>query len=410
MAQLSGVIINRLEGGLGRRTANTDGVFALVSAMPLASLNLEAHTAIKLIQVKDAEALGITPAYDANNGVLVHHQLSELFRLAPDVIVYLVGTEVGQTVSGVIEDILPTIRRNKDIKGLGFIGFDDTLDTLPAALEGIQASLVDELAAENRYIDLVLLEGKGGAEAIDPTNIPSLRELAAPQCSVVIAQDPEIAAIDEAYGNYAAVGAALGMLAVRRVNENLGSVNIQSKPRNRKGEQDYTLTDSAQNLWLSTALSDGTPTESLTKTDLKALNDKGYIYTASYEGYAGVFFSNSPTATTPDSDYAYIENNRVWNKAARLIRTTLIPEVRGVVKKDPQTGFIRSTTVSRWTGLLNAALERMEADDEISGFEVYIDPEQVVNDEAPVQVKAKIVADGIVHEFEIDLGLTNDIS
>lgn len=140
------------------------------------------------------------------------------------------------------------------------------------------------------------------------------------------------------------------------------------------------------------------------------MNDKGYIYAASYEGYAGVYFQNSPTATAKTSDYAYIENNRVWNKAARIIRQALIPVVKGTVKKDPQTGFIRSTTISYWEGLVNKALENMIIDDEISGFDFYINPKQIVNDESPVTGKAQIVADGIVHEFEIDLGLTNQIN
>ncbi len=76
MAQLQGVNINRLEGGLGRRSDNTDSVFALVSCMPLNSLNLNENEAVKLLQPSDAEALGVDPAYDANNSLLAHHHIS----------------------------------------------------------------------------------------------------------------------------------------------------------------------------------------------------------------------------------------------------------------------------------------------------------------------------------------------
>ena len=40
------------------------------------------------------------------------------------------------------------------------------------------------------------------------------------------------------------------MLMVRAIHENLGSVDIEVKPRARKSERDYTLTDNKQGLWL----------------------------------------------------------------------------------------------------------------------------------------------------------------
>lgn len=411
MGQLTGVSINRLEGGLGRRSDNKDSVFALVSCMPLTPLNLEENEAVQLLQLSDAEALGVDPGYEENNSILAHHHLSEIFRLAPNATVYLIGIEPeseGDTlVKNKIAAILPTIRANKDIKGIGFVGFDDSLTSIATDIEDIQTNLVNALASENRFLDFVVLEGKTDGDIV-PGSIADLRTKTAPQCSVVIAQDPYIRAIGEGdYDDYAAVGSALGMLAVRKINENIGSVDVKEKPRTKRGTADYPLTGGK--LWLSALLSSGQDAESFSKTDLKTLNDKGYIYAASYEGYAGVYFQNSPTAVAKTSDYAYIENNRVWNKAARVIRQALIPVVKGTVKKDPQTGYIKNTTVSYWEGLVSKALENMQADDEISGFDFYINPKQIVNDESPVTGKAQIVADGIVHEFEIDLGLTNQL-
>jgi len=65
----------------------------------------------------------------------------------------------------------------------------------------------------------------------------------------------------------------------------------------------------------------------------KAIVDKGYIIAGSYPGYSGVFFSGSATCVEKASDYAYSENNRVRNKAARLIRLTMMPEIIDIVKK-----------------------------------------------------------------------------
>lgn len=156
-------------------------------------------------------------------------------------------------------------------------------------------------------------------------------------------------------------------------------------------------------------MSDGVLTETLSKVSLDTLDSKGYIYAVTYEGYSGVYFSSSPTAIERQSDYAFIENNRVWNKAARIIRNTLIPRIKSTFKKDPVTGYVKQSTVAYWTSLVNAALEQMMKADEISGYDFYINPKQYVDDQNPIVAKAQIVMDGIVHEFDIDLGLTNQL-
>ena len=45
----------------------------------------------------------------------------------------------------------------------------------------------------------------------------------------------------------------------------------------------------------------------------------------------------------------------------------------------------------------------------IADFDIYINPKQMAVSDKPFNIKVKLVADGIVHEFEIDLGFTNKI-
>ena len=410
MAKLTGVAVHRLEGGLGIKNPAADGTVALIASLPsLNGLKVKNYEANKLLQLSDAETLGINAAYDANQKTLVHHHLSEIFRLAPEAVVYLIPTEKSKKLSAVLPQVLPALRANQDIKGLGCIGFADTGAELKTLAEKVQTDVVEKLGDENRLIDFVLLEGKAAATPVSVTNLPDLRSLTAPQVSVIFGHDPAIAKLDAAYKLYAAIGSALGMLAVRKVNENIGSVRIQNPPADSRIRSDYPLTDTAKGRWLSASLSDGTPMQNLSKTDLKTLTDKGYIYAAAYEGYGGIFFSHSPTCTTKTSDYGYIENNRTWNKAARLVRQTLLPEVKGVVQKDPQTGFIKSTTISYWQGLLNRALEQMVIGEEISGFRAFIDHRQSIRPEHSLKVKIHIVKDEIAFEFEVDLGYTQKL-
>lgn len=391
MADLSGVKIEKLQGGLGRRTPSTDGHVALCIVLtgdaPLDAIIDNDGKGLILTSLSQAEALGLTAAGSANNDTPFYEHISEFFRLAPEGTLHL------------FNDVAPAnvvlfLKENTAIKGFAVVD-DFVLANQAALLASYQTTVIDALASENRFIDFGIL----GVNAFTFADAIDLTTLDAGQMSVLVA--------GSGTSNFAAVGAFLGMIAVRKVNENVGSVDIKSKPLAKRGAVDYTLTDKKLGLWLAPVLTGGDTTASLTKAQLIALEAKGYIFVAGYEGYPGVFFTNSKTAITQASDYCFIENNRVFNKAARALRVSLIPEVKGVVKKDPTTGYIKSTTVSRWTGIANKALEQMVSDDEISGFEVFIDPNQIVSGTAAVKVKALVVADGIVHEFEVALGLTN---
>lgn len=394
MAELAGVKIEKLQGGLGRKNPSTDSHVALIiKATGNAALDAIISNAGKgliLTSLSQAESLGLTLSASANGASPFYEHISEFFRLAPEGTLYLFNNKT-------VANLLAFIKENKEIKGFGIVD-DFGAATQEATIAQYQSGIINVLATENRLIDFGII----GWNNFNIANAIDLTELDAPQISVLV--------VGSGTSNFAAVGAFLGMLAVRKVNENAGSVDIQNKPLEKRGSSDYTLTDKNKGLWVNPILTGGATISSLTKAQLTDLENKGYIYAASYEGYPGAFFTNSKTCISQASDYCFIENNRVWNKAARTLRIALLPEVKGVVKKNPTTGFIKSTTISRWTGIGNKALEQMVTNDEISGFDIYINPQQVVNSTQPVKIKASVVMDGIVHEFEVALGLTNSIN
>lgn len=405
-----GTTINKLNGGLGRSNSTGDNILLLVLCLAAASIpaDVEKNKVYPMVQPSDANNLGLTAAWDANKGITAREEINRFFTYAPEAPLRVLITDKLTPATVVADaDFIAAIRATPDIKGIVISGTTTLVSALVDQVENVQ-QMVDSLAAEKRLIDFVILEGVGAAEELAIGAYPDLRAKNAPNVSVSIAQDADFAGLAVAYSKRSDVGSVAGMLAARQVNENLGSVNILNKPSASKGNPDYPLSVGAR--YAKPSLSDGTLVGPLSLADKKSLTDKGYIYAGSYDGYTGVFFNSSPTAVQVSSDYAYIENNRVWNKAARLIRTALIPQVKGVVKKDPKTGFIRTTTISRWTAILKAALEKLVVADEISGFDVYIDPKQVLSESAPLKIKAQIVADEIVHEFEVDLGLTDKIS
>ena len=393
MARLTGVTTEKLQGGLNRLAAGSDNHVALIcTAIPVGAIATAVNNAGKgvvLTSAYDAQVLTINESFDANNECKLYEDIVEFFELAPTATLYLFN-------SAAKADIKSFLNQNKEIKGYGInVAYNVAVPNISTEVK-LHQSIVDEFAAENRLLDFAVV----GFNDLSVFTV-DLFELTSPNVSVC-------AACSDASG-IVRVGSALGMLAARKINENLGSVNIENKPLAKRGTQDYPLTDERKGRWLDAYLPDGRTIDSLDKSVLNGLRAKGYIVVAGYEGYAGFFFENSYTCVERSSDFAFIENNRTWNKAARIIRATLIPEVKGRVKKDPQTGFIASTTVGRWMGLLNKSLEGMVTADEVSGFEVLINNKQVVSELSPLKVKASIVADGIVHEFEVAVGLTNNI-
>jgi hypothetical protein len=408
MGQLKGFTLKKAEGGLGRIASTKDNLFLVVAAMAVTGTQLTHGEAKSIIQLKDAEALGITESFDANQKVLTHYHLSEIFRLAPESQIILLPVAVGKMQDSTAQ-IVKTIRANKQIKGVGLFGFTNDLSTIASDVEELQTQIVEALKPDGILIDFVLVEGRG-KEGLEVNNFADLKEKNAPQVSVIIAQDKGIAAVDDAYKYHASIGSALGMLSVRNVSENLGSVDIENKPENAKGGNTYPLTDEGKKRYISAGISTGQSAEELSNEQLKLLNDKGYILAGQYADMAGFFLSNSPTCVSKSSDYTYIENNRVWNKAARLVRQTLSPRIKSKLPKNPQTGYLKDSIVTSLQELAGKAIERqMVVTGEISGYAVSIDAKQTVTEEMPLKVKIRLVPDDILHAIEGEIGLTSNL-
>ncbi|MDU1892753.1 MAG: DUF2586 family protein [Dysgonomonas sp.] len=403
-----GAQINKLNGGLGGGETS-DRVAVLVVGGAAIPDKLELYKPYELLQIEDAEVRGISAESDTANKELLYYHLSEVFRLSPETRVHLLVVPKATKVSELknLTDFIAALRSIQGVNTIGIAGLTDDA-TIDVAAQGVQL-LVDSLAKDYIYIDAVLIEGKGAYLAEDIVDFTDLRTFESENVSVVIGQDPAVAVLDPAYTHYAAVGSALGMLLVRAIHENLGSTDIEVKPRSRKAEQDYTLSDTKQGRWLSAALSNGKEFKYISVPDQKKLDELGYIYVGDFSGYGGYFFSDSHTCTEAKSDYCYIERNAIWNKAARIIRETLIPRIRSKVQADPTTGYIKNTTITDWDGRVRRALEPMVNDGNMADFDIYINPKQAAVSTKPFNIKVELVADGIAHEFEVDLGYTKSI-
>lgn len=402
-----GTKVNKLNGGLGR-SSGSDRVICLIAATDVDGVDF--NTAYELLDINAVEKLGITASTDDTNNELLYYHLSEMFRLAPEATFWLIPVDKTKTVAALVADVAlkAAIRSIKNVNVLGVSGLATPVASALADAVSFQ-SLVTSFLAEYLYIDGIIVEGVGAAEALAIPAYPDLRSLSAPNVGYVIAQDPAVAGLKAQYALRSAIGTVLGSIMARRVHEDIGSVDIEEKPRTRKGEENYSLTNESLGYWLSAALSDGTGFETLTEAEQKALTTKGWMYVGSFANYSGFYWNGCPTAVSKDSDYAYFNFNCIWNKAARLIRKTLIPRIRSKVPTDPTTGYLKSTWVSGCESSLNAALDAMVSAGNIEAKDVYINPAQAIGEDTPLEIKCQLVVGRIVHEFSVDLGLTNNL-
>lgn len=401
MGEFQGIRIIKLDGGTGRRNPSTDGVMALVAYNAVLPADVVANSAIETAQPLDAEAKGINASFDANNKVLTYDHISEFYRIAPEGTLYVILTDQ-PTAKQFFESATAKalFRTLNDVKGIGYVYNADVANLdVDAEITACQA-FVNELAQDDRLIDGIYLEARNTGKAS-----ADKRGLNSPAVRNVALQDPTIAAIDPAYAKYAAVGAVLGAKAVRKVNEDLGSVDILNKPDKAKGQATYPLTDAFKKRFVSVNLSDGTEVATLTQVEKNNLTKHGYIYGGTYVDFAGVYLNGEPTCIQLASDFAYGSATSVWNKAARGIRKALLPKVKSILKRDPSTGYLTSTSVSQLELIAEKPLRQMIADDEISGAEVYISKEQRPDDQTPLKVKGSITKDDVVFNFEVALGL-----
>ncbi len=226
-----GVKINKINGGLGG-AENPDRVAVMVVGCGAIGETLAVNTARKLLQLSDAETLGITPERDNSESRLDYYHLSEVFRLSPDTVIHLIAVPADTKVSDLKNsaDFITALRGIDGVNLIAVAGLADEtaiaggnpVSAMQQAVTGSQL-LVDRLAQDHIYIDAVLLEGKGGYLTPLVNAMEDLRAMASPNVSVIIGQDRGVAAQKAAYAGHAAVGSALGMLLVRAVHENLGS-------------------------------------------------------------------------------------------------------------------------------------------------------------------------------------------
>ena len=197
------------------------------------------------------------------------------------------------------------------------------------------------------------------------------------------------------------LGLALGTLTQAGVGESIGWVRqfdlVNYVPAIEMGFGDSTVVEGL--------ITNGLSYSALSKAQLNALEEVGYVFVRSFEGLEGhTYFANDHTCSA--GDFCTISRNRTINKSRRLIRIALLPYVNSPIKVDPSNGNLSSAQVTVFENLLKDILDEMESAEEISGTSfITVPAEQNILVTKKLTLSYGIVPMGCAESIEVTEGL-----
>lgn len=300
------------------------------------------------------------------------YQVQRAFALNPG-LVLCVRLAAKSETSKPVEDLQK--EADGELRQVAVVDLTAAADEATVAGLQAQAQALDEAAMPLSIILAPKVSSLAG--------LPSSLRGSAPNVSILIGGDP-------ACGNKPAIGAFIGVLSARAVNESVAWVQKCATG-------------------LSEAVfADGTPYASVSQAQLTSLDTGGYIYTRTYPGIAGVFFSDSHTLDSAGGDYAYIERERTMDKAVRGTRTNLLPELGRPLAFNAD-GSLRADTLQHLRTVAGKAVEQMEKDGEVSGWAVEVDPTQDVLGSSTVQFSVHAVPMGVMRKAKVSIGFAQSV-
>jgi hypothetical protein len=147
----------------------------------------------------------------------------------------------------------------------------------------------------------------------------------------------------------------------------------------------------------------------ITKANLDILSDKGYIFPRKFNNVVGTFTSSAHVATTSTDDVNSIQTKRTLSKAIRFVYQSLVQQLNSTVDIDPTTGKINILSVQNLELIAGEGLESMQKAGEVSGYKVFIDPDQNILSTGLLNVNISIVPTGTIEQITVNIGFVATI-
>lgn len=397
---LPDVSINILNGQLGRTESTADDVAGLIMTGP-APASLTSDTPTQIFSLADAEALGITSAYDTDDRK-VHRQIADFYEMAGEGAELWISIVPDATTMAQICTVANATNSAKKLLeaangAIRLLAVSRTPDGVVTASDGFDAdvaaavtaaqTLAEAYAADHKPLR-VIIEGRdyqGTVSAVkDYTN----------------GTDNRVAIVAMGFENWldgatltaskaAAVGRALGAAAAQPVQRKISRV--------KNGD-----------LGLSQAfLSDGTSLGDLQEADLSALHDKGIIVPRTFTGINGFFFSSDRTATGESDDFSSLARGRVIDKAQSIAYQVLSREIEDDITLNAQGQLPLVVMKSYKANVETAFNAQMVSQGEASSAELILDADQDILANDGIQATISIIPVGYSSNIQVDLKFDN---
>lgn len=397
--------IELTNGNLGREVSSKDGVAALIVSGVAVVDQFALGDVMVFNQLGDAEAKGIDAAYDSTNKVLAYQQIKDFYEAAGSGhTLYVMVVAQTATLTQMADKTLDFAKKVRDtangeirLLGLtrvpqsGYIatyngGLDDDVITAIAKAKEFASDSFDLYAPLS-----IIIEGRDYQGV--PGNLNDLRDAAgsnANRVSVMLGANPDISGAESEYAAYASVGLLLGRLASIPVQRNAGRVKDGTLP------------------FLKAGMSDNVSVDDLSLATLEAIDAKGYIFLRRHIGKAGYYFNNDHCACPLNDDYSHIHRARPIDKAVRLLRQVFTNELLDDLEVDKTTGKLELSVVKSHQAIGQEIIEtNMQANGEVSGVKVFVDPDQNILSTSQEEVEVSIVPKGMNETIKIKLGFRN---
>ena len=412
---LKGANIQRGKVGTNTIAGSTATSGLLVAGVEVPG-KLEYGKTYTLFNLKDAEKKGITADYDAVNKVRLYRHIKEFYRRTGDgvkLFIMVAPQDISMTDLVNFEgDFAPKLiaKSKGEIHQLA-IGINPATGYTPTMLDGMNSEVTAAIAKAQAFSDWcfsthrplnILLEGRdygGDSSVLNLRDIPNVK---AADVSVVIGQDYQYAnTLDTLGQKFADVGAALGDVARKRVNECIAEV------------EDGNLTNAGLDAWLEAGLSSHQRIEDV-ESDLPTLDKKGFIFPVSYTGTPGYYWNDDHVCVEEVEDAegnlneSSIAYGRTLKLASRLLRTALMPKIKSVQPVDPKTGKLPIGIIKYFEGLGDKALGQMSS--ELSGFKTIVDPDSnLLTGDKSLNISFTIIPYGKVGEINGTINLKRSL-
>ena len=396
MPPIGDIQFTKGQGGLGRTLPGTDHYSGLVIYCDTKPANWPAGNIKLFTTMSDVEAAGIVSDSAENQIKVLHYHLERFFDVYTE-------KQAKAQIWVMIADVPAGAYDYEEITTIVNFADGDIRNVavyLDVAFATTQVTAIKPIitALETAHKPISVLLAADFKDVADMSVNADLRALDTSKVSVTIGQDGAgigaalFGSIGKSITN---LGSMLGWASWKNVSWNLGWP-----------EQFNTVLKSEFD---TPALANGNLVKDKL-SQLDGLHDKGYNFLIKRIGLSGTYFQDANTCVSADSDYAYLENNQTIDKAIRGIYSALAPKISSPINIDAETGKIDILTISHFENLAGKPLDAMMSANEISGFEVFIDPDQDVLSTSKLIVTVTLVVNGVARNIDIPISFVKSVN